>query len=325
MKISCFKSHVKMLSMLALSSLLGACTVIGPPPLLTPEAPRRSLDIRFTQLRLMVDEAVDRTSLAGGVVEAGLPGGALRRVGSKLISDSLTMGVAPSVEGGSITTTVQGEPGQKVVNASQSGIDFLVAGGSPLTQTLAASLKVAAANSTRFHVVSSERKTGCDLRVKTYVTAIDGDSLRLSQTLESCEDGVVVSSLTSRVSYQSRPGQIEVAQKDLQVLTKKIVDLLPDTTAMGRGLVLKREGRYVTLNLGKEQGLYRGMKALAVAAGDNLIDPSTGFELGNEVFVGELYVMSVYDKWSRAYVLTEASEYYGDNSSVRVGDAVVFK
>ena len=65
--------------------LLTACFDRPLPPLVSPLQPRRSLDAEYTRLRLLVGEALDRTGVAGGVVDTGSTGAPFKRVGGHLI------------------------------------------------------------------------------------------------------------------------------------------------------------------------------------------------------------------------------------------------
>ena len=284
------------------------------PPLVAPVEPRRSLDAQYTRLRIVVGEALDRTGLAGGVVDTGATGGELRRVGGLLIAPP-NYGAQVGVQA---NASVQSGPNSQ----SLSSINI---GGGALSQTIGAIMQSIAAVSERFEVVSGPNKGGCDLILKTWVTGIAGNELKMDQMLESCDFGSAVSAVDGSIRFSQKGDDLQLDRDDVKRLLKKLIATLPEPADMGKGMILAREGRYVTVNMGKDQKVMKGMKAFAVSYGDRTVDLKNGVTLGDEVFTGDLYVFAVYPKLSRAWIVEEPADKHGDHSKVRVGDYVVFK
>ena len=55
------------------------------------------------------------------------------------------------------------------------------------------------------------------------------------------------------------------------------------------GLVLSRSDNRITINLGSDSGVQRGMWVLIASRGDVIKDPQTGEFLGSDIYVGEAY------------------------------------
>lgn len=84
-------------------------------------------------------------------------------------------------------------------------------------------------------------------------------------------------------------------------------------------------GETVTINLGEKDGVKTGMGALVTASGDTLKDPVTGEELADAIYVGEVYVVEVSPKSSKAVVAKTVSVKGRGRSAIKLGDAVRFK
>ncbi|MBI5511624.1 MAG: hypothetical protein HY903_22945 [Deltaproteobacteria bacterium] len=312
-------------SLKLLSVLILAVTAIAPlagckkgtrlPPLVAPVVPRRSLDAQYTRLRIIVGEALDRTGLAGGVVDTGTTGGELRRTGGLLI--------APPASG--VQVGVQANATVQSSAAGSGSLSSVQVGGGALAQTIGAIMQSIAAVSERFEVVSGAGKGNCDLVLKTWVTGVAAGELKVDQVLESCDFGSAVSAVDGGIKYAQKGEDLQLDRDDVKRLLKKLIATLPEPSDMGKAQIIAREGRYVTLNMGKEHKVMKGMKAFAVSYGDRTVDIKSGITLGDEVFTGDLYVFAVYPKLARAWIVTEPADSYHDHSKVHVGDYVVFK
>jgi hypothetical protein len=304
-----------LLVLLAFSALSGCKRVYNVPPLVSPVAPRRSLDAQYTRLRIVVAEALDRTGVAGGVVDTGGTGGNLLRSGQILIAPP-TRDLAGVGMGG-------------VDRGAPSGPISMVSfrdGFAALSQTIGATLQSMAAVSERFEVVTGGGDgLHCDLLLKTWVTGATAGELTVDQVLESCDFGSAVSAVDGTIRYSGKDADVLLDRADVKRLLKNLIKTLPEPAEMGKGEILEREGRYVTVNMGKEQNVQKGMKAFAVSYGDRKVDTKSGITLGDEIFTGDLYIFAVYPKISRAWIVAEPADSLGDSSRVRVGDYVVFK
>ncbi len=306
---------------LALVLALGSCQKVNNlPPLVAPVVPRRSLDAQYTRLRLVVGEALDRTGMAGGVVDTGATGGELLRSGNMLIAPpTRDVGVQVGLSDRVVSSNQGGAPGAPLALSSIPTRDGAI------TQTLGATLQSVAAVSERFEVVTGPHKGDCDLVLKTWVTGVTPSQLQVEQVLESCDFGTAVGAIDGVVRYSDDRGQLLLDRGDVVALVKQVIAALPEPASMGKGQILARDGRYVTINMGKEQKVKKGMKAFAVSYGDRTVDVKTGITLGDEIFTGDLYIFAVYPKMARAWIVAEPADTLGDHSRVRVGDYVVFK
>ena len=313
-------SHQRWILILSLAAAaFVGCARSELPPLVSPVPPRRSLDATYTRLRLAVVEASDRTSVAGGVVETGENGGALRRAGGFLIAPpTRDVQALVSPTGGVATASDRGAPGAPL-SLSTIGV-----GGGALTQTIAATLQSLAALSDRFEVVTAHGKQACDLSLRTWVTGVSQNELYVEQVLESCDYGTAIGAVNGTIRFSLTASDILLDRDQVKTLLKKVIGVLPEPAEIGRAQILAREGRYVTINMGKEQKIMKGMKAFAVTYGDRTVDDA-GVNVGDEVYTGDLYVFAVYPKKARAFIVVEPADVYHDYSKVRVGDYVIFK
>jgi len=124
------------------------------------------------------------------------------------------------------------------------------------------------------------------------------------------------------VKYQAASNEIIANRDDLKNAVTKLVGALPSPKDIKKGQILSRDGRFVTINLGGDDKVMKGMKAFAVTYGDRIVDPKSGEMLGDETFTADLYVFAVYNKVSRAYIVTDEKK---EDTKVKVGDYVVFK
>lgn len=94
---------------------------------------------------------------------------------------------------------------------------------------------------------------------------------------------------------------VKAERKDISKMAEAIYSAFPvlgDVNVRVAGV----SGGMVTVNLGEKDGVKLGMGALVVAGGDTLTDPVTKEELTDAVYVGEIYVVEVDPKTSKAIV-----------------------
>lgn len=308
-------SLAALLMITVLSGCRGGKKNLYPPPLAAPEMPRRSIEVNHTKLRVDVLETVDRTGMAGGVVDTGVTGGQFKLSHGHILA-------LPSKAAASIV--LQGDSRRRQDGAS-SGIGVVGVGGGALTQTLGASIQSILALSERFHVITDSSRDGCDLKIKSWVTAVARGAIRLEIIAESCDVGSAITAENGDVPFENASGQLAVERKGLVRLLKKLIRGLPDPEIIGAARVIARDGGYITINMGKSQGVKRGMKAFATTIGAAYEDPVSGNLLSNEIFLADLFVLSAAENTAQLLIVKEAADIFDDHSNVRVGDSIKFR
>jgi hypothetical protein len=288
--------------LIALQVVGCAPKVTTTPPLLGPSVPRRSLEATYTRMRVKIAAFKDRTTLLGGVSD--LDTGPFYRSGSLLIA-------APGSEITGVTGATTQAPGGPM---SLSAVAVL---GSPLVQTLPDAIAGFLSQSGRFEVMAGGDE--CDVLLFGALTGVQGGQATLDMRLISCFTKSDMASVTQQVKFTASGTEITANRDDLKAAVVKLVGELPKPSEMKKGQILSRDGSYVTLNLGRNDKVMKGMKAFAVTYGDKVIDPKSGDMLGDEVFTGDLYVFAVYNNISRAWIVDEK------NTKTKVGDWVIFK
>lgn len=277
------------------------------PPLLGPSIPRRSLTIDATRMKVKIAAFKDRTTLLGGVSD--LDTGPFYRSGAYLIAAPGTdTQSAAGKEGGAGETRAPGVP---------MALSAIPAGGTTLVQTLPDSLAGILGQSGRFEVMAGGDE--CDVLLFGALTSAGGGQATLDMRLISCFTKSDMASVTVPIKYTASGSEIQPNRDDLKSAVQKLVGALPDPKDIKKGLIIARDGNYVTINLGKEDKVMKGMPAFAVTYGDRVIDPKTSDMLGDETFTGDLYVFAVYNRISRARIVNEKG------TKTKVGDYVIFK
>lgn len=271
------------------------------PPLLGPSVPRRSLNATYTRLRVKISTFKDRTTVLGGVSD--LDTGPFYRSGAYLIAAPGTEITSPNA-----ATQAPGAP---------MALSAIPAGGVSLVQTLPDSIAGILGQSGRFEVMAGG--DDCDVLLFGALTGSSGGTATLDMRLISCFTKSDMASVTVPIRYIASGGEILPNRDDLKAAVQKLVGTLPDPKDIKKGTIISRDGNYVTINLGKEDKVMKGMKAFAVTYGDKVIDPKTTDMLGDETFTGDLYVFAVYPRLTRAWIVDEKG------TKTKVGDYVIFK
>lgn len=297
------------LAALVAGSLTTAC---GPkntayPPLIAPPVPRRSIHVDYTRLRVKIAQFKDRTTLLGGVSDVDT--GPFYRSGNYLLA-------APGSDASNSASVAAGIGENRAPGAPLS-LSAIPAGGATLVQTLPDAIIGVLAQSGRFEVMAGGNE--CDVLLSGSITGASGGTATLDMRLISCFTKSDMASVTVPIRYSAGAGEIAASRDDVKAAVQKLVGALPDPREIKKGIIVARDGNFVTINLGKEDKVMKGMKAFAVTYGDRVIDPKSGDMLGDETFTGDLYVFAVYNRISRAYIVPEPG------TSLKVGDYVIFK
>jgi len=293
------------------ASVVGGCMgqQTAVPPLVAPAVPRKSIDIKYTRLRVYIAPFRDRTTLLGGV--SSMDTHPFYRSGAYLLA---APGSEISPPGGS-AGGVEKAPGAPMA------LSAIPAGGTTLVQTLPDQIAGILGQSGRFEVMA-DPNAQTDLVLYGALTAVQGGTATLDMRLISADTNSDMASVTVPVKYQAASNEIIANRDDLKNAVTKLVGALPSPKDIKKGQILSRDGRFVTINLGGDDKVMKGMKAFAVTYGDRIVDPKSGEMLGDETFTADLYVFAVYNKVSRAYIVTDEKK---EDTKVKVGDYVVFK
>lgn len=150
------------------------------------------------------------------------------------------------------------------------------------------------------------------------ITSIDAKEMTLDVRLINFASDDVMFATSALVKVTNAGSELKLDRDDLRKLAQKLIGALPSPHDLKKAQIVQREGEIVTLNVGREDRIIKGMNAFVVTYGDKVVDPSTGDTLGDETFLGELFVFSVYPRTAKARIFNNAP-------AVRVGDYVIFK
>lgn len=294
---------------LAAVTVVAGCSAkpVAYPPLIAPSTPRGSIKVDYTRLRVRIAPFKDRTTILGGVSD--LDTGPFYRSGAYLIA-------APGSDAANSAAAAAGNAGQSAPGAPMA-LSAIPVSGVALVQTLPDSIAGILGQSGRFEVLAGGED--CDVLLFGALTGASGGTATLDMRLISCFTRSDMASVTVPIKYTSGSNEILPNRDDLKAAVQKLVGALPDPKEIKKGQIISREGQFVTVNLGKEDKVMKGMKAFAVTYGDQIIDPKSGDMLGNEVFTGDLYVFAVFNRLSRAIIVDEKG------TKTKVGDYVIFK
>ena len=100
----------------------------------------------------------------------------------------------------------------------------------------------------------------------------------------------------------------------------KLGDLIERRLGKGEGHVIRISGRHLLIDLGSDYGMQVGLKAYVLGKGEQIVkEPKTGKELGKDLYLAEITLERVEDKFSAARLLSQG------RIEVRVGDIVRIK
>lgn len=115
---------------------------------------------------------------------------------------------------------------------------------------------------------------------------------------------------------------VEIEREDVSKVSNEIYVAFPKLDAPNLK-VASLSGKMATINVGEADGAKVGMGILLLAHGDSLKDPETGEELGDEIYVGEAYIVEVSEKSCKAILVSTRPE---DTATfVKLGDGIRFK
>lgn len=207
--------------------------------------------------------------------------------------------------------------------------------GGRLSESVSEMLHVALFETNRFELMQRAEIRGVD----------PGDTERIKREYQSRLDALVVGSITHfnatdrtmalNINVMNAYGStmaaksftirytgtinVDADREDIKAIAQWIERMFPKLDA---GTVLSRTDNRITVNLGSDSGVQRGMWVLVASRGDVIKDPKTGDFLGSDIYVGEAYVIAVNAATCEALVAPTIEQ---KNPEIKVHDKVVFK
>jgi hypothetical protein len=352
----------KILAVGVLTMFAYACPKAVPvPPVIIPDKPRDKIEPTTLKFRMGVINFVDQTGYAGGVVQTGIPEYNLVKSGPYLLSPP--GGKTGGGGGGSMLGGLFGGAPAPAAAAAPAPTATASAGGTGpqgmpyvkldlpgLVQSVPDAMTSMLYESGRFDVedrgqlrnLTQEQAEGrlsdlansVDGILYGAVTSVTGREMMIDFRLMNTrwgrgggdfQGGPVMWAFTGGVKVTNAGSEVTIDRDDLRKVVAKLVQALPDPKEMRKGLIVSREGFYVTVNMGREDRVIKGMNAFVANYNDTkLVDPKSGDTIGEEAFYGEIFVFAVYGRTSRGYIWREGGRDKGE-TAVRVNDYVIFK
>jgi hypothetical protein len=343
----------KILALGVLALFAQACPKAVPvPPVIIPDKPREKIEPTTLKFRVGVINFVDQTGYAGGVVQTGIPEYNLVKSGPYLVSPP-----GGKTSAGMLGGLLGGAPAPAAAPASAApggtgpqGMPYVKLDLPGLVQSLPDALTSLLYESGRFDVedrgqlrnLTQEQAesrlpdlaNSVDGVLYGAVTSVTGREMQVDFRLMNTRwgrgagdfvGGPVMWALNAPVKVTNTGTEVIIDRDDMRKVVAKLVQALPDPKEMRKGVVASREGFYVTVNMGREDRVIKGMNAFVVNYNDaKVVDPKTGDTIGEETFYGEIFVFAVYGRTSRGYIWREGGRDKGE-TAVRVNDYVIFK
>jgi hypothetical protein len=161
------------------------------------------------------------------------------------------------------------------------------------------------------------KKAAVDAVLQGSITGIENTSATIEIKLVNLQSGTVMYATTAKIDFE--PGtKLRIDRGDIKELTKTIVSAFPNPRDLKRGQVISRDDVVVNINMGKLDKVMPGMTAFVVSYGDRVVDPKSGQLLGQEVYLGEIYILSVFDRVAKGII-------YRGHNNIRVNNYLMFK
>lgn len=149
------------------------------------------------------------------------------------------------------------------------------------------------------------------------ITGINENGATIEIRLINLQSGTVMYATTATIGY-SVGARIDINRSDIKSLTKSLVAGFPNPRDLRRGQIISRDDVVVTINMGKVDKVIPGLTAFAVSYGDRVVDPKSGQLLGEEVYLGEIHILAVFDRVAKGII-------YRGHNNVRVNNYIIFK
>lgn len=115
---------------------------------------------------------------------------------------------------------------------------------------------------------------------------------------------------------------VKAERKDMSKIAEAVYEAFPVLGGINVR-VAGVSGPIVTINLGEKDGVKVGLGALVIARGDTLLDPVTKEDLGDVIYVGEMYIIEVGPKSCKGLVVQDRET--RRDPVVRLNDSIRFK
>jgi hypothetical protein len=150
------------------------------------------------------------------------------------------------------------------------------------------------------------------------VTEITEGLLSVDYRVINSQSRVVLYAASQKIRFTRTGAQIEFERDDLKRLVRMVLNAFPDPKNLRIGQVLVQDGRILTVNLGRKDKIMVGLNALVLAPGEQVLKTAKGEEVRNVMYLGEAYVVAVYENSCKLVVFHHDEDY-------RVGDNIKFK
>lgn len=180
--------------------------------------------------------------------------------------------------------------------------------------------------------IGEEYKTKVDVLVVGSITrfSVEDKTMTIDVRAYNATFGTVMFAGHFDVHY-SGVLDVKAERKDIVRIAEALYAAFPVLGGDLNVSVVGVSGGLITINLGEKDGVKTGMGALVVARGDTLVDPVSGEELANDVYVAEVYIIEVNPKTSKAQNITNASRGLSSKGGesrlplIKLNDSVRFK
>ena len=150
------------------------------------------------------------------------------------------------------------------------------------------------------------------------VTEIKEGLLSVDYRVINSQSRVVLYAASQKIHFTRSGAQIEFERDDLKRLVRMVLNAFPDPKNLRIGQVLVQDGSILTIDLGTKDKIMVGLNALVLAPGEQVLKTPKGEEVRNVMYLGEAYVVAVYENSCKLVVFHHDDDY-------RVGDNIKFK
>jgi curli biogenesis system outer membrane secretion channel CsgG len=159
--------------------------------------------------------------------------------------------------------------------------------------------------------------SGSDAFLLCAITSATDDRVTFDYRLVNSNSFTVMIGGSATVPTDIGGNRITIARDAVREVASTIRTALPAPSGSNLGKVLVQDGRVLTINLGKKDGIISGMTVFVMGPGRIQLSSSQKPNTIDETYLAQAYVVSVYDNTSQVVVY--------NGTDFRVGDAVRFK
>jgi hypothetical protein len=134
---------------------------------------------------------------------------------------------------------------------------------------------------------------------------------------------------SKEVKYRSSTTQeVEYDRRDIDEISLNIVNVFPNPHTTKKSEIVKRDGIFIVINIGKDDGIIPGLRGYVVHCDDILIEHDRKeLKAQHYTYLAEFTITEVFDKTSTGILLYPKYGKLPENFDwdIRVGDPVVIK